>query len=308
MTSFVTILLTFFSHPTHTHGHFIHDQVLVPVIPVSRPFIANEPFSTFIVLNRTQIPASERFFLYPVHVSVSFLLTKGINSAMYLMLLRFLHRDYAQVFRLADSVATDTKLNTEGQAIFANLSAAASDAHPDSHACRMKISLVTADSGMTDPWNLSVECFKHSIKLDSVSSTCRFAPGEERQLFESGKVALSTASPSYGEKYSTAVCFNRLQMLRELDVKGTAETGPRVVDIEASIPPRELTNNWNYYSDNTVFGEKYLPMQEITSVDEGEHSWMTEVTYICILLRILSASLTRCRMHTSDTSDTFFFG
>lgn len=47
-------------------------QVLVPVIPPYRPFIGAEPFSTFIVLNRKAIPLSERFFLYPVHVSLSF--------------------------------------------------------------------------------------------------------------------------------------------------------------------------------------------------------------------------------------------
>lgn len=93
-------------------------QVLVPVIPPVRPKIAAEPFSTFIILNRAKIPLAERFFLYPVHISFSFLSTKGLNSALYLMLLRFLHRDYADVFRLSDSIATDTKLNEEGLDIY----------------------------------------------------------------------------------------------------------------------------------------------------------------------------------------------
>ena len=61
---------------------------------------------------------AERYFLYPVHVSLSFLLTKGLNSAVYLMLLRFLHRDYVDVFRLADSIATDTQFNEEGSTVF----------------------------------------------------------------------------------------------------------------------------------------------------------------------------------------------
>jgi hypothetical protein len=90
----------------------------VPVIPPIRPVIYSEPFSTYIVLNRRNIPLAERFFLYPIHVSLSFLLTKGINSAVYLMLLRLLHREYAEVFRLADSIATDTTFNTEGLDIF----------------------------------------------------------------------------------------------------------------------------------------------------------------------------------------------
>lgn len=92
----------------------------MPVVPPVRPIIASEPFSTFIVLNRKKIPLAERFFLYPVHVSFSFLLTKGLNSALYLMLLRFLHRDYASVFRLSDSIATDKELNKEGLEIFSS--------------------------------------------------------------------------------------------------------------------------------------------------------------------------------------------
>jgi hypothetical protein len=77
-----------------------------------------------------------------VHVSASFLLTKGLNAALYLMLLRLLARQYDEVYRLTDSVATDTALNPEGKAIFAALGLAAADAHPDAHACRLKIALL----------------------------------------------------------------------------------------------------------------------------------------------------------------------
>ena len=139
---------------------------------IVRPIIRSEPFSTFIVLDYATIPLSERFFLYPIHVSLSFLLTKGLNSALYLMLLRLLHRDYATVFRLADSIATDTSFNTEGLAIFANLHAADDDWHPDAHACRLKISLVTIDSGTKCPWDLTIQCSKYITKLDSLSSSC----------------------------------------------------------------------------------------------------------------------------------------
>ena len=148
-------------------------QVLVPVVPVIRPRIMSEPFSTFIVLNYTNIPLSERFFMYPIHISLSFLLTKGLNSALYLMLLRLLHREYDSVFRLADSVATDTSFNFEGLNIFKNLSAGNDDWHPDAHACRLKISLVTIDSGCECPWDLTTECSKYITKLDSLSSSCR---------------------------------------------------------------------------------------------------------------------------------------
>lgn len=251
------------------------------MIPAVRPNISNEPFSTFVVLDRTRIPHAERFFLYPVHVSVSFLLTKGINSAMYLMLLRFLHRDYAQVFRLADGVATDTKLNAEGQVIFNNLSAAGNDCHPDAHACRMKISLVVADSDMSLPWTLTAECSRHAVKLDSVSSNCRMAPAEELQLLESGRVQLVPLTPTYSDHYSSALCFNRQQMLRAQVFGSTAESGglgDGTTEISCHVPPRALTSNWPFYADNTVFGESYEGMREVSSASEGEHSWLTEVS------------------------------
>jgi hypothetical protein len=97
-------------------------QVLVPVVAPHRPTVASEPFSTELVLDRNDNKwnrvLSQRYFMYPVHVSLSFLLTKGLYSALYLMLLRLLHRDYEEVYRLADSIATDTKLSKEGTNIF----------------------------------------------------------------------------------------------------------------------------------------------------------------------------------------------
>ena len=107
-------------------------HVLVPVIPPIRPRIYFEPFNTFIILDRKELSEGERFFLYPVHVSLSFLLTKGLNSAVYLMLLRFLHRDYEEVFRLADSIATDTKFNEDGLDIFKAFARTNDDLHPGS--------------------------------------------------------------------------------------------------------------------------------------------------------------------------------
>ena len=82
---------------------------------------------------------SQRFYLYPIHVSLSFVLTKGLNSALYLLLLRLLHRDYDDAFRLTDSIATDSKLSAEGVYIFDALKFAVDDAHPDAHAVRLKV-------------------------------------------------------------------------------------------------------------------------------------------------------------------------
>lgn len=255
-------------------------QVLVPVIPPIRPRISSEPFSTFIILDRKKIPLAERFFLYPVHISFSFLLTKGLNSALYLMLLRFLHRDYADVFRLSDSIATDTKLNAEGLDIYKSYKSIQDDWHPDAHACRLKISLVTIDSGMKSPWDLTIECARHSVKLDCVSSSCRMAAEEELQLLESDFIVLSSSSKDYDkdkhDEYTMALCYNRQQVLRA-QLQQLPSAGPEGVSVSCRAPPRALSTSWPYYQDNTVFGENYMQMREVISADDGEHSWEVEV-------------------------------
>ena len=225
----------------------------MPVIPPRRPQIGDEPFSTFIVLNRSELPPAERFFLYPIHVSISFLMTKGINSALYLMLLRFLHRDYDEVFRLADSVATDTQLNAEGLTIFNAFKRVLDDWHPDAHAGRLKISLVTMDSGMPQPWDLTKECALYIAKLDCISSSCRLALTEELQLLDSSSVATSKEHPAFNkdvhDEYSMALCFNRQQQLQAL-LKGAGGEGLReagTVVVACRAPPRVLTTNWPYY-------------------------------------------------------------
>ena len=217
-----------------------------------RPLILSEPFSTFIVLHHSDVLAlAERFFLYPVHVSLSFLLTKGLNSAVYLMLLRFLHRDYADVFRLADSVATDTKFNKEGATVFTAFARANDDQHPDAHACRLKISLVIIDSGVELPWDLTLECARHTVKLDSVSSSCRLAGQEELQLLESESVATSSTSKAYNkdlhDEYSMALCYNRQQYLRSFVKAVSDKLDASTLETACRAPPRALSTNWPYY-------------------------------------------------------------
>eukprot|EP01033_Poteriospumella_lacustris_P010457 gene10460-7435_t len=253
-------------------------QILVPVIPAVRVRIANEPFSTFIVLQRGEVETlAERFFLYPIHVSFSFLLTKGVNSALYLMLLRLLHRDYAEVFRLADSIATDTEFNKEGISIYKRFTNANDDWHPDAHACRLKISLVTIDSGMDLPWDLTIECARFIVKLDAISSACRISPREELQILESDFIVTSTTHPKYNkeihDEYSMALCYNRLQYLKKM-VRNYDPA--RSVEIPCILPARSVTRNWPYYQDNTIFGEQYLGLKEVVSQEGSDGSWQYE--------------------------------
>ena len=86
--------------------------VLVPATLPRRLKHAGESFSGEIMLVRRDKQWLQnmkvRQYLYPVHLSMTFLFTPTLSSALYLLLLRFLNRQYAEVFALADSVVCFT--------------------------------------------------------------------------------------------------------------------------------------------------------------------------------------------------------
>lgn len=204
--------------------------------------------------------------------------------------MHFDSRDYETVFRLIDGVATDTVLGASGLRIFNAFAMAEDDWHPNAHACRLKISLVTIDSGMSLPWDLTVECSRYILKLTSVSSSCRLALAEELQLLDSERVVMDKESKDYQEKvhsdYIMCLCYNRQQQIRAILSRGAAFVGilqggegSDQSEILCRAPPRLLTSSWPFYMDNTVFGEHYKQMLEIESANDGEHSWDFEVGF-----------------------------
>ena len=79
--------------------------------------------------------------VYPVHVSVSFMFSTTLASALYLLLLRFLNRQYHSVARLVDTVASDCELTREENNCLQHLNSSrnSSDQHPDAHGGRSEI-------------------------------------------------------------------------------------------------------------------------------------------------------------------------
>lgn len=75
-------------------------QILVPVLNPVRPRLGDCPFTTELVLQRTSIDPhwawleslEARYYLYSVHISLSFVMSPTLASSLYLLLLRFLHR------------------------------------------------------------------------------------------------------------------------------------------------------------------------------------------------------------------------
>ena len=159
-------------------------QILVPAIDVVRPIIGSNPFTTELVMNRNENPEwyaalDTCYYLYNIHVSFAFLLSNTFASSLYLLSLRFLHRQYDEVFRLADTIGTDAEFSVEELNIFGSLGRLQNDCHPDAHACRLKISLVTMDAPVNCPWDLTSQCSKYISKLSHISAVCHISFEEE---------------------------------------------------------------------------------------------------------------------------------
>jgi hypothetical protein len=261
-------------------------QILVPSVHPVRPFISSAPFSTELVLFRVNPEwisvLDSRFYLYPVHVSLSFMFTPTLASALYLLLLRFFYRDYAEVFRLVNTIGTDTEFSAEEKYIFQCIGQANGDCHPNAHACRLKISLVTIDSPVEPPWNLTKEMAAYVTKLSHVSATCRMSHAEELQLLEqcitdgthahtltfgsaprlpvltrpspccprgfvlpSLRLFVSVTDPRYDEKIYTEYEVTLVKN-RLYFIRAYVEGRPNT---QVFLPPRFQDSGWPFYSD-----------------------------------------------------------
>jgi Ca2+-binding EF-hand superfamily protein len=159
-------------------------SMLVPCVSVVRPSIASSPLSTEIVLERNDLwwnlVLDTRYFIYPIHVSLSFVFTPTLASALYLMLLRLLHRDYAEVFRLADTIGSDSDLSSEERHLLLTLGEANSDTHADACACRIKITLAVMDSQDARlPWAMLPVYSIYSQRISTLSAACRLPLNDE---------------------------------------------------------------------------------------------------------------------------------
>ena len=202
-------------------------SVLVAADVPIRPSIRSVPFSTALVIQRNDkawaAALDNPYYVYPVHISLSFLYSTTLASALYLLLLRYLHRQYKAVVRLVDTVATDAMLTREERNTLMLLtatrrgSAHSPDEHPDAHACLLQISLVMVDSPISLPWDLTTQMAAYINKLAHVSSECRLSPSEELILLK--HCVCDVADPRYRDGAHSLLqvlcCRNRRSELRE---------------------------------------------------------------------------------------------
>lgn len=201
-------------------------HILVPFADTVRPRIGTNPFTCELVLDRNNNPdwytaQDTAYFVYPVHVSLSFLFTPTLSSALYLLLLRFLNRSYDEVIRLSNTIGTDTEYSPEENMIFKALGRSNGDGHPDAHACRLKITYVLLDSPVPCPWSVTRQMSRYISKFSYISTACRLGLEEELALLETCVMSSSdprfydsvTGNPLYSE-YEVCLVRNRFAFLR----------------------------------------------------------------------------------------------
>ena len=89
---------------------------------------------------------STRYYLLPVHTSLSFAHTPSLAAALYLALCRFLARDYGAACAVVGTCTVDVPLTGEEKWVLGLFKRGEADCHPDAHALRIKLSLMASQT------------------------------------------------------------------------------------------------------------------------------------------------------------------
>ena len=225
----------------------------------TRPALKAALFSTEVVLDRSNRQwiancGNAPAYLYPVHVGRLSLGIPTFAAGLYLLLLRFLHRDYAAVFVSSACCVSDMALSNEESQIFAQLGMLSHDVHPDAHACRLKVSLATrgtphAELCATKLWSLRAEYTAYVSKWRFVSTVCRLTIPEEMLLLT---MVDTDSEPSL---------YNRRMFVKSLAVSLDGSPTP---PISLRYPPTPQLSNFDALGSAIYLGSAKI---------EDDHWW-----------------------------------
>lgn len=239
--------------------------ILCAALPVLRPVIPDDPFSTELVLDRQRMTGDgarswvdgiawakhvDKYFLYPVHVSKTFLLHRSLASALYLLVLRLLNRNYQDAFSLANAISTDKEYSLAERCIFSYLAEAVFDQHPDANACRLHIAHAIAAVPKVKsivPWDVTMCMSQMVLSLQSISASTRIPRGAILQLLElcCNSVESDDYNPRKGHnEYKIALVANYKSLLSAADSDTT---------MAVALPARTCGNGWPYLNNTLVY-------------------------------------------------------
>lgn len=148
------------------------------------------------------------------------------------------------------------------------------DYHPDAHACRLKLSIVTVglgeDSTMNCPWSVEEEMEEYVKKHTYVSSACRLTTEEELLLLQlckpdsSGRLSLSLLNR---KAFVTAVgSLAALPNGKKLTVKLGTERPPTFDNFDMGPDFTIIDNPKKTLVSAKVFGAAYSRPEEVNAL------------------------------------------
>jgi hypothetical protein len=240
-------------------------QLLVPSLLPIRPKIGDSPFSTTLVMKRDETSCTKgwlgdaRYFLYPVHVSFSFLFMPTLCSAMYMVLLRYLNMNFAESCKLAPSVATDAELSSDESLIFEAVLENQVQ-HPDSYGFLLHFMVALSQSpschGIASHLVKSVE-FGYLKRLQHVSFVCRLDRLDELRLINAFGLLPSKNpwEPLYNgnrKNYLNAVLGESI--VPEMEKENSDPNLAKVISV--SSPIRLKNAHWIWRRDLEIFKDE----------------------------------------------------
>ncbi|EDQ90981.1 uncharacterized protein MONBRDRAFT_31645 [Monosiga brevicollis MX1] len=158
-------------------------MVLLPNHDVYRPPVQDLPLSEELLFDRGSerwlTAMSAKFFLYPVHGSLTYLRPTTMAASLYLALVRLLARDYVAAHELLQAVSTDTDLTAEESHIFDQFERTVPDRHPGALACRLKLYLAIMYSDNPLPSPIHDELEQYLLVRSGCPAALRLTAEEE---------------------------------------------------------------------------------------------------------------------------------
>jgi len=171
---------------------------------------------------------STKHHLCAVHPSGALLTPPSLAAALHLLLVKALHRMYAEACELAGCCAHDGTLSAEEAQLVGALDLVALDPSPDAYALRLRLCLAlraTSCEGLL-PWTAAEQLPPYVALWPRVSASCRLALAEELLLLRAAADAAAPLPPP-------PLLLHRAMLLQAAAAANAAATAPSALWLPA---------------------------------------------------------------------------
>jgi hypothetical protein len=198
--------------------------------------------------------------------------------------------------------------NSFQQQIFNQLEFLGTDFHPDAHACRLKLSVVTvglgAESTMKCPWSIKEELVEYTKKHEFVSSACRLTTEEEMLLLQLCNVGTQDRLPLIllNRKAFVAAVTSLASLPREkkLTVQLGKEKPPSIENFDFGADYTIIENPKKTMTSAKFFGAAYTRPENVSF-----HSFLVYlITFPCLWFSYIFAERNKWLMEELRLSNS----